>query len=110
MHEMLKRIVGLCEHIATERIGLDDVGTRLQILHVDGADHVGTCEDQEVVVPFQRTWVIGKAITSKVSFLQRVALDHGAHGTVKDKNAFGKELSDIDHSSQNYDSMHHHRC
>ena len=52
-------------------------------------NHIRAAETEEIVGAHERVFAIGEALTTEVLFLELVALDHGAHGTVDHKNAFG---------------------
>ncbi len=55
---------------------------------MDSGDHFRFAEHQQVVVAFEIAWPVGKAFTTKIGFVQSIALDHGAHTAVQHQNTF----------------------
>src|SRR4051812_10538320 len=87
MHVLLHRVIGHRDPGRVERIGLDDVRTRLEITGVDAANERGLRQRQKVVVAFLIAAVRVEALAMVVAGTQAVRLDHGAHGPVEDQNA-----------------------
>ena len=58
---------------------------------MDAADDVGPGQDEQVVVALEVVAVIPEALAAVIGLGQAVALDHGAHGAVEDKEALGEE-------------------
>ena len=57
-HEMFEAIVTLGDGSPRESVGLDDVGSCLEVLHVDLHHHVGPREREEVAVSFEVLWMV----------------------------------------------------
>ena len=87
VHERLERVVGLRDGRAAERVGLDDVGARLEILLVNSEDDVGTRQHEHVVVAAQLLGMRREALAAEILFGQLVALDHRAHRAVEHEDA-----------------------
>jgi hypothetical protein len=83
-----------CGCIRAKGVGLDDVGTRLQVFAVDALDDLGLGEHQQVVVALEVLVPVLEAFAAVVGFAQLVALDHGAHRTVEDQDALLQEFFD----------------
>ena len=62
---------------------------------MDAADDVGAGQYEQVVVALEILAVCGEALAPEVGFREGVLLDHGAHGTVEDEDAFGQELAEF---------------
>ncbi|RMR97359.1 hypothetical protein ALP75_205063 [Pseudomonas syringae pv. actinidiae] len=86
VNDRFHAVIGLGHLCGVEGIGFEDVGTGIQIRLLDGADHVWTGQDQQVVVALDVAWPFGKAFAPVVFFLEPVALDHGAHAAIEDQN------------------------
>ena len=71
-----------------EGVGFDDIRARFKVGVVDSGDHFRFTEYQQVVVAFEVAWPVGKAFTTKIGFVQSIALDHGAHTAVQHQNTF----------------------
>ncbi|GCM80792.1 hypothetical protein ExPUPEC79_01980 [Escherichia coli] len=71
-----------------EGVGFDDIRARFKVGVVDSGDHFRFAEHQQVVVAFEIAWPVGKAFTTKIGFVQSIALDHGAHTAVQHQNTF----------------------
>src|SRR5690606_37793185 len=90
--QLFHAIVGLGDPSGVEGVGLDDVRTGIQISLVDGGDGVGAGQHQLVVVALEVARPVSEAFTAKISFLQSVTLDHGAHATVEYQNALAQSI------------------
>ena len=80
---VLQAVVAHGDALGVERIGLDDVGTSLQILAVNVAHHEGTRQRQHVVAALQVVAMTGEPASAEVLLAQVVLLNHGAHSTVE---------------------------
>ena len=60
-----------------EGVGFDDIRARFKVGVVDSGDHFRFTEYQQVVVAFEVAWPVGKAFTTKIGFVQSIALDAG---------------------------------
>ena len=89
--DVLEVVVCLGKRVRVERIRLDDVGARVQILLVNSANHVGASQDQQVVVALEALRVIDEAIAPKVGFLEPGTLDHRAHRAIEKDDALCKK-------------------
>ena len=63
---------------------------------MDIANYIRARETEEVVRSHEQSFAVSEALTTEILFLQLVPLDHGAHGTVDHKNAFGQVFPDQD--------------
>src|SRR5262245_61410033 len=67
------------------------------------ADHVGTREDEQIVITAQVLAVLCESCATEVCLGQPTALDHGAHGPVKDEDSsfekFGQRVAHVHASS-----------
>ena len=69
-----------------EGVGLKDVGAGFEIGVVDLADDLRLRQHQKVVIALEIVAVILEALAAIACLVQLVALDHGAHGAVEDKD------------------------
>ena len=90
IYNRLERVVRLSNGGAAERVGLDDVAARLQIRVMDPADHVRPGQHEQVVVPLQVARMAGEALAAKRRLVERVTLNHRAHGAVHHEDAFAE--------------------
>ena len=81
-----------------KRVGLDDVGTGVQVLTVDRLDELRPGEAQEVVAPFQVIRVVGKLASAKARLIQPMGLNHGAHRAVKNGDPAPQNALQIEES------------
>ena len=77
--------------LGIEGVSLDDVCTSCEVFAMDVSNDVRCGEAENVVTTFEILKMIGEARTTEVFFLQMVLLNHGAHSTVKNKDAVGGE-------------------
>ena len=84
----LHAVVGQRHGIGVERVGLDDVGSRLQVFFVDFAHYIGARQHEQVVAPFQLHRPVAEAFAAVILLLQSVALDHCPEAAVEQQNAF----------------------
>jgi hypothetical protein len=82
MDDTFQTVVGLGNAGRVEGVGFDDVGAGLQIVTVNCLDDLRPGEQQQVVVAFQIVRMVGETAAAIIGLLQRVTLDHGAHGAV----------------------------
>ena len=68
-------------------VGLDNVGACRQVLLVDFLDHVRLREHQQFVVAFYVVREIGEARAAILRLAQVVALDHGTHRAIENRDA-----------------------
>ena len=55
---------------------------------MDFVHYLGTCNAEEIVIPFQVGRPVRKMLSAVICFRQFVSLEHGAHGAVQDEDAF----------------------
>ena len=79
----LKMIIGLRDALRRERVGLDDIGSGLEITPMDIEQHIRTCEVQHVVVAFQLPRGILEPVAAEVGFAQPPLLNDSAQCSVK---------------------------
>ena len=66
-------------------------GTSREILGVDVPDDLGLGEAEQIVVALQFPGPIGEALAAILSFVELMPLNHGAHGTVQQQDAFPQQ-------------------
>ena len=93
MDVVLQFVIGHGDGRGIEGIGADDVRAGVEKRAVYGPDDSGLRERQQVVVALQLTAVPGKAFAAKISLLQAVGLDHGAHGPVQQQDALFQQVA-----------------
>ena len=84
-------VVGLRDGGRRERVGLDDVGASFEEALVHGRDDLGASQRKDVVVADHRARMIAEAFPAERLFVERVALQGRAHGTVEHKDALGEQ-------------------
>src|SRR5690606_7771243 len=85
--ERLQGVVGLGDPGGAERVRLQDVGARLEVVAVHLPDDVGPGEDEEIGVPLELPGMLGEALPPVVSFGEAVALEGGPHRAIDDQDA-----------------------
>ncbi|MND04711.1 hypothetical protein D3C83_251070 [compost metagenome] len=60
---------------------------------MDAADEIRPRQRQQVVVAPQVARPVAEALAAELRLVQMLALDHGAHGTVEDEDAFAHQAS-----------------
>src|SRR5690606_25382228 len=66
-----------------------------EVLAMDLVDDVGPHQRQQFVVALQVLAVAGEALAAEIGLAQLVALDHRAHGAVKDEDAFAEQAGEV---------------
>jgi hypothetical protein len=84
-------VVGERHRVRGERVGLDDVGARLEVRGVDGLDDPRLGQRQEVAVAPQVAGPVGEPLAAVVPLGQAVGLDHRPHGAVEHQDALREE-------------------
>ena len=84
----LHAVVGQRHGVGVERIGFDDVGSRLQVFFVDFAHYIGARQHEQVVAPFQQHRPVAEAFAAVILLLQSVALNHRPEASVEQQDAF----------------------
>ena len=74
-----------------ERVGLDNVGARLQVGGVDVADRVPLRERQDVDAVLQVAVVVGEPGSAKAGLVEGQLVHHRAHGAVEDGDPVGED-------------------
>ena len=74
------------EGLRVKGVGLDDVGSSLEVFPVDGAHDLRSGQTEEVIIALQRMWKIPEAIAAVTAFVETIPLDHGSHGPVDDED------------------------
>jgi hypothetical protein len=62
---------------------------------MNAADHVRLRQHEDVVVPAQVTWMIGKSPAAKIRFAQPLTLDHRTHRAVQEQEALTGDALDL---------------
>ena len=70
----------------------DDIGTRLEVLAVNLAHHIGACEVEHIMVAFDKRVVVAEHVTMVVILCERIPLNTRAHRSVEDDDALPKSL------------------
>ena len=89
--EVRHRVVFHRDGRAVEGVGLEDVGTGVEVGAVDVADDGRLRDDEQVVVALQLAGVVLEAVAAVVLLLQLELLDHGAHRAVEVDDALAQE-------------------
>ena len=89
----LKSIVGLGCPGRIEGIGLYDMGAGPQVGPVNVGNDIGTGQVEQVVVALQLRLVIEKVFTAIILLAQLVALDHGSHGAVDNRDTLFQQVN-----------------
>ena len=87
---VLETVVSHGDRCGVERVGLDDVGARLQIVQIDALDHVRTGDAEQVVAAGEVARVILKLLTPEVILAELEALNQRPHGPVHDEQALAE--------------------
>ena len=86
-HQGSHVVVGHRHGVGVEGVGLDDVGTGVEVGGMDAADQLGPGQRQQVVVALQVRRPVGEARAAEVRLRERVLLDHRAHRAVEQQDA-----------------------
>ena len=89
---MLHVIVGLADARGIERIGFNDVRPSGKIFAVDVRHDVGAGQAEQVVVSLHLPGYFFKEFAAEIGLCQVVSLYHGAHRTVKNKDASAHQV------------------
>jgi len=81
-------IVGLRNGLRVERIGLDDVGARLEKAAMNFRDDVGPREHEQIAVALEILVMFREPLAAKISLLELILLQCRAHRAVDDDDAF----------------------
>ena len=84
--QALQAVVRLGARRAGERVGLDDVGARLEVGGMDGANDLGLGEAEEVAVALQLAVRRREPLAPVLRLAQAVGLDHRPHGPVEQQD------------------------
>ena len=71
-----------------ERVRRDHVTPRVQETAVDVANDFRLSEREEIVVALEISGMVAKQPATKIVLAELVRLDHGAHRTIEEKDAF----------------------
>ena len=82
-HDRLHVVVAHRYAIGVECVGLDNIGSGIEIGFVYGRNDLRAGEAQQVVVPFLQCGNVGKPFASEIAFGESVLLYHRAHGTIE---------------------------
>ena len=82
-HIFLHGVIFHRDRVGIECVGGKNIGPSIQVLPVNGFDHVRTGDTQQVVVPFQLSGEIGKTVAAIILFIEFEPLDHGTHTTIQ---------------------------
>ena len=66
--QVLQTIVGLRNPVGVKRVGLDQIGSGLEIGQMDGANHIRACQHQQVIVALQVLRPAGEPLAPEVGF------------------------------------------
>ncbi|MCY1408467.1 hypothetical protein D9M71_237870 [compost metagenome] len=92
VHQGFHAVVGLGHLGGVEGVGLEDVCTGVQVGLLDGTNHVGAGQYQQVVVALDVARPVGEALATIVVLLEAIALDHGTHAAIENQNALFEGL------------------
>ena len=89
---MLQHIVGLGDTLGTKGVGLNDIGTSLQIATVDIFHHILAGQAEHIIITLhldQMRWQLATQFgIPEVILAEAVSLNHCAHCTIEHKNPF----------------------
>ena len=71
-----------------EGVGFDDIGAGIEIGFVDTANDFRLREHEEIVVAFEVARPILEPLAAIIGFHELMALDHGPHRAIENKNPF----------------------
>ena len=83
----LQPVVGQRHGVGVERVGLDDVGARLQVFYVYFAHRPGACHRQQVVAAFEQYVPVAEPFAAVILLRESVLLHHGAEAAVEQQDA-----------------------
>ena len=98
-------VVGLADAGGVEAVGLNDVGSSLQVLAVDLLHQVRPRQAEQVVVAFQLTGEGSEQVATEVLFRQLLLLKHGAKCAIQNQYAFNYRLLYLLHTSINQQNI-----
>ena len=84
-------VVGLGHRGGAKGVGLDQVGATGQIAFVDVGNQIGPGQAEQLVVAFDVLVEVLEALAPVLRLAELEALDHGAHGAVKNGNALAQK-------------------
>ncbi len=104
-NQRLGAVVRLRRCVRIERVGLDDVGTGLEIAAMDLADQLGTGQRQQVVVALEVARPVAEALAAVISLAEPVRLDDGSHRAVEHQDPLAKQAPEL---ADTFGSQHRH--
>ncbi|KAF5290530.1 hypothetical protein FQR65_LT20636 [Abscondita terminalis] len=110
--QMLQVVIGLADGGGIEGVGFNQIGPGLEVGRMHPGDDLGPGQQQQVVVALEimaamravssecllAVEAVGKALAAIVFFLQAMALNHRAHGTVDNQNAVCQRIQQLLHA------------
>ena len=79
--------IGHTDGLRIERVSLEDVRSRLEILAMNRLNHVGLHQIQGLVIVFKINMPVRKALAPISRLIRFIALDHGAHCPIQNQDA-----------------------
>ncbi len=95
VRERFQPVVGERGRVRVERVGLDDVRARGEVLPVNRADELRLGEHEQVVRALEVDRRVGEARAAEVGFTEPVALDHRPHRAVEDQDPAVEERAKL---------------
>ena len=89
---ILEAVIERGDSVRVERVGLDDVGARFEILPLNGLDDMRLRNIQHVEVPPQIARVVQESGAAKRRFVKLLRLEHRSHGAVQNDDPLPKEI------------------
>ena len=89
--ERFHSVVRQRNRLGIEGVGLNDVGSRFEILAVDGLHESGLGQVEEIVEVFDILVPILEALSANTRLIKAVGLDHGAHCAVENDDALAQQ-------------------
>src|SRR5690625_3432974 len=86
--EILQVVIFLRNRVGIKSIGLNNICTRFQELQMDIFYDLWLSNTQQIVISLEAFFQIHESITPEQLLSEGVALNHGAHRTVQNKNSF----------------------
>ena len=93
-------IVGHRDALGIERVGFDDIGTRLQVFAMNVLNDMRSRETQEVVVTLHLSGLLHESSSTELFFREVVFLYHGSQCTVQYQDALTNQVLNSLHSYQ----------
>ena len=89
--QRLQSVVGERQRLRVKGVGFDEIGAGFEVLPVDCLDESRLRQAKQVVQPSEVFVPVIESFAAVGRFVELVLLHHGAHGAVKDHDAFSQQ-------------------